>query len=95
VTPTGVEVELLHLGVDLIKVPIIELVAINGAHRARAMSATGTMDIKLTRGGITGNLQEHPGCFFGWILLFDHRNVDVLHSERFDCDLLIRFRVGG
>src|SRR6476620_1685040 len=79
VAPTCVEVKLLHLGVNLIKIPIIKLVPINSSHRPCPVSATGAVDEKLACGRITCNLEKHPGCLFGWILSFDHWNVDVLH----------------
>src|SRR5688500_3756532 len=84
-SPTRVEVELLHLGVNLVEVPVIVLVPIDGTHSARAMSSAGAMKEKLARSRIIGNFQEHVSCFLGRILLRNHWNVDELHSQRFDC----------
>ena len=82
VTPAGVEVELLHLGVDLIKVPIVELVTDKQRPSRRAMSATGTVDEKLARmvriagdpSGTSLVTSSRYGYFFSIIGM-----VDILH----------------
>src|SRR5712692_2631604 len=89
VAPTGVEVVLLHLGVRLFKVPVVELKAINSAHGARAMTASGAVYEKLARRRIAGNFQEHRGCLCCRIRLVGHWNVDVRHSYRLDHGLLV------
>src|SRR5689334_11935303 len=44
---TSVEVILLHLGVDLIEVPVVMIEAINRAHHACAMAAAGAVHKEL------------------------------------------------
>ena len=47
-SPTSIEVILLHLAVNLIEVPVVIVESINRAHYSRTMPATCTMHIKLT-----------------------------------------------
>ena len=51
-SPTSVEIILLHLAVNLIEVPVVIVESINRAHHSRAMAPTRTMYIELTGGWI-------------------------------------------
>src|ERR1051325_5799517 len=93
VSPARVEVVLLHLGVDLIVVPVVMIEAINRAHHARAMTPASTVYVELSSRGIVHQLQKLLYLHCGRVILVAHRNVHVLHSESFGVPLFICFRI--
>src|SRR6266850_6544270 len=80
-TVAGIEVVLLHLSVDLVKVPVIVIETIYGAHDAGAMPSTRAVHVKLTSGWIISNLQKRAYLFRGWICFVNNGNVHVAHSS--------------
>src|SRR5215204_4530211 len=54
-TVAGVKIELLHLGIRLVKVPLIVIEPINRRHYSSAMPSSGTVHIKLSGLGIVYN----------------------------------------
>ena len=79
-TPRGVEVIVLHLFVDLIEIPAVELIPIDSAHRARAMPSSRSMHKEFARVRIANGLEKLLRCFGRWILFVNHRDVDVMHT---------------
>ena len=88
-----VEVVLLHLAVNLIVVPVIEVEAIDRAHHARAMPPTCAVDIELAGRGVIDQLQELRDLLVARVRLVVHRDVDVVHAESFNRGPLIVGRV--
>src|SRR5262249_24350200 len=62
----------------------IKLETINGAHRARSMTTSGTVLKKLPGRGIINRFQKSLSRFSGGILLSSHGNVHIFHSQRFN-----------
>src|SRR5215213_9836770 len=81
VSPTRVEVVLLHLLVHLIEIPLVKLYAINGPHHSGAMPPTGAMDEEFTRGWIVYSFEKHLQRFGCRVFLGDHGNVYISHSQ--------------
>src|SRR3954452_2349937 len=64
VAPRSVEVVLLHLRVDLVVTPAVLLEAVDRAHRARAVAATGAVYEELAGRGVVNRLQERRDPFW-------------------------------
>src|ERR1051326_1162212 len=90
VAPASIEVVLLHLRIDLIVIPVVVIKPVNRAHDTRAMAAAGAVYKKLASRRIVHELQELIDLRALRITRVAHRNVDVLHSQRFDFLLLVR-----
>src|SRR5215510_3970353 len=82
-TPARVEVVLLHLGVNLIEVPVVVIKSVHSAHDTSAMTATCTMNIEPAGGRIVHELEKLFNLSRQWVGTITHWNVDVVHSECF------------
>src|SRR4051812_18495571 len=89
VPPGGVEVVLLHFGVDLIVAPAVLLEAVDRAHRARAVAPARAVDEELAGRGVVNRLHEGRDPLGAGVRLIDHRDVDVAHPRRLDHAALV------
>ena len=92
--PGGVEVVLLHLGVDLVVVPAVLLEAVDRAHRARAVASAGAVDVELAGRRVVNGLEEGRDPLRLRVRLVNHRDVHVVHAERLDHAALRARRLG-
>jgi len=56
VAPTSIEVVGLHLAVNLIEIPVVVIKAIDSSHHASPVTATRTVNIKLSSGRVVNQL---------------------------------------
>src|SRR5882724_7714501 len=91
-TVAGIEVVLLHLSVDLVKVPVIVIETIYGAHDSGAMPSTCAVHVKLAGGWTISNLQKRAYLFRAWSFFINNRNIYVAHAGSLDGRL---FAVSG
>ena len=89
-TVAGVEVVLQHLGVCLIKVPVVVIEAVNGCHYTGAMPAPGAVYEKLPGSWVVNHLHKCIYLIRCGIAFVDQRDVDVAQSGCLYCRLLIR-----
>src|SRR5436190_9414232 len=83
VTIGGVEIEVEHLLVNLVVIPMIVIEAVNRSHHARAVTAAGAVYVELAGFRIVDEFEERRDLLFAGIVLVRNRNVHVLHALRF------------
>src|ERR1041385_1844019 len=77
VTVGGVEIEVQHLLINLVEIPVIIIEAINRAHHTGAMTATRAVNVELAGFRIVDQLEELRDLLIARIVLGRNRNIKL------------------
>src|SRR5712671_6914796 len=87
-TVAGIEVELFHLSIRLVIVPVIVIEAVNRTHDSGAVPSARAVHIELAGFWIVCDLQKLVCLFRAGVCFINDGNVNVTHSSSLNCRLL-------
>ena len=83
VAVAGIEVVLLHLGVGLIKVPVIVIESVYRTHRSGSVAPSSTVDVKLaSRWVVLCDHKQHGGLADAVVVEVDGRDGTLIEIRR-------------
>src|SRR5947209_20544340 len=89
-SPARVEIVILHLAVNLVKVPVIKVEAIDRAYNARAVTPARAVHVEFTSCRVGCKFQKLINLLGLRVLRIAHRNIEVTNSAGLKVVPLIR-----